>query len=153
MTADVSMTNFILRSIATATVSVALAAPLSTASAADDLAFRTPSDNIHCQVEEPFEPGGPTILRCDIMQRDNRPPPRPRDCEQDWGMAFYVMDRDEPGQLMCVGDTVRGNARVLEYGKMWRAAGFECVSQRDGLTCRNATGRGFKLSRKSQLLF
>ena len=134
-------------------VAAALAAAGAAAADPDNLAFRTPSNNIHCQTELPPEPGEATVLRCDVMQRDNPDPPRPSDCEYDWGMAFYVEDRDTPAQRMCAGDTTRGEAPVLGYGKTWRGAGFECVSQRDGLTCRNGTGHGFKLSRKSQQLF
>jgi len=150
------MLNFLFHSAGAAAAFLVVGAALAGGASAEPgggLAFRTPSNNIHCQAELPFSPGESTILRCDVMQRDNPDPPRPRDCEYDWGMAFYIEDRDVPAQRMCAGDSARHEGPVLGYGKTWRGAGFECVSQRDGLTCRNGTGHGFKLSRKSQQLF
>ncbi|CAN1723002.1 exported protein of unknown function [Hyphomicrobium sp. 1Nfss2.1] len=148
----VSMTNFFSYSIC---VAVAVSAVLGVACSADaeELAFRTPSNNIHCQVEPPFEAGQPTMLRCDVMQRDNADPPMPADCDADWGTAFYVTDRDEPGARMCAGDTVKGTAPVLQYGSTWSGADFECLSETSGLKCQNGSGHGFALSRRVQKLF
>jgi len=136
-------------------VSLAVGAALADACIAQEpgLAFRTPSNNIHCQADPPINPGEATVLRCDVMQRDNPDPPRPKDCEYDWGIAFYVEDRDAPAQRMCAGDTVKGEAPVLGYGETWSGLGFTCGSQRDGLTCRNGMGHGFTLSRRVQQLF
>jgi hypothetical protein len=36
---------------------------------------------------------------------------------------------------------------TLAYGRTWSARPFRCVSQRTGLTCRNARGHGLFLSR------
>jgi len=148
------MTNFISYSIwVAAAASAVLGVACSGPAGAEELAFRTPSNNIHCQVEPPFEAGEPTILRCDVMQRDSRDPPMPADCDADWGTAFYVTNRDEEGARMCAGDTVKGTAPVLQYGVTWRGAGFECLSETSGLTCHNGRGHGFSLSRSVQRLF
>lgn len=150
----VSMTNFFSYSICVvAAASAALGAACTGSARAEELAFRTPSNNIHCMVEPLFEPGDPPLLRCDVMQRDSADPPMPADCDADWGTAFFVMGRDEPGARMCAGDTVKGTAPVLQYGSTWRGAGFECLSETSGLTCHNGSGHGFSLSRRTQKIF
>jgi hypothetical protein len=40
--------------------------------------FKTPSNNIYCQLDE-------SVLRCDIKQTSGATPPRPRDCDLEWG--------------------------------------------------------------------
>lgn len=148
------MTNFFSYSICVAVAAFAvLGVVCSGPAGAEELAFRTPSNNIHCMVEPLLEPGDAPLLRCDVMQRDNADPPMPADCDADWGTAFYVTGRDEPGARMCAGDTVKGTAPVLPYGGRWRGAGFECLSETSGLTCHNGSGHGFSLSRRVQRLF
>ncbi len=56
--------------------------------------FKTPSSNIHCQF---FEIEGDKSLRCDIHEITNRPPPRPRDCDLEWGQAFEINAAAKPG--------------------------------------------------------
>jgi len=114
--------------------------------AAADEGFRTPSGNIMCY----YSSGE---LRCDVMQMTNRPPPRPSDCEQDWGSAFAVTTRSARGFRICAGDTVAGNYRTLGYGKAWRRDGISCSSAKTGLTCKNRRGAGFQLSRAKQRVF
>jgi hypothetical protein len=53
---------------------------LATPAAAQQDGFKTPSNNIFCIVEAPFEAGHDNDLRCDIMQMQTRPARRPRDC-------------------------------------------------------------------------
>jgi hypothetical protein len=59
-----------------------------TPAAAQVEGFKTPSNNIFCILEAPFEAGREGDLRCDIMQMRGRPPPRPRNCPLEWGDAF-----------------------------------------------------------------
>ena len=114
------------------------------------LGFKTPSGNIHCQIQD-FD-DSLTYLRCDILEIQGRMPPRPRDCEYDWGQAFALDKRR--AQRMCYSDTVMDKGlQTLPYGSTWRGAGFTCVSEPTGLTCSNRIGRGFYLSRASQRLF
>ena|SRR5262249_656033 len=113
------------------------------------LGFKTPSGNIHCQVQDW---DSSAYLRCDVLEIQGRVPPKPRGCEFDWGQAFSVNERR--AQRMCYSDTVMDERlQTLPYGSTWRRAGFTCVSEPRGLTCSNRSGHGFQLSRSSQRLF
>ncbi len=112
--------------------------------------LRTPSGNIHCQF---FSYDGQTTLRCDIAQIATRPP-RPADCDLEWGNAFEVSVRGSNAQRICYGDTViDASLPVLAYGGVWQHGGFTCTSEPSGLTCFNADRHGFALSKARQDLF
>ena len=110
-----------------------------------DNGFQSPSGNIHCQY---FDVDN--VLRCDLKQIANRPP-RPRDCDQDWGQAFEVFaGKNETGPI-CHGDTVMDDRLpVLGYGARWQRGDFVCHSERSGVSCLNSVGAGFDLSRSTQ---
>jgi hypothetical protein len=56
--------------------------------------------------------------------------------------------------LVCHGDTVDDpEAEVLDYGSTLTFGGITCTSAKAGMTCQNAAGHGFTLSRKLQSLF
>jgi hypothetical protein len=113
--------------------------------------FRSPSGNIHCQY---FAVDGDATIRCDLRQISNRPLPRPRDCDLDWGQAFEISGRANRGTPLCHGDTVQDNRLpVLPYGQHWQRAGLTCISEQNGVSCRNARGHGFTLSRAAQRVF
>lgn len=113
--------------------------------------FRTPSDNIHCLAGDW---GGTVELRCDIRSNAADIPPAPADCDLDWGNAFVVSAAGLPASRACVGDTVMDPAYpILHYGSKWEQHGFTCAVETDGVTCRNAHGNGFSLSKKSQKLY
>jgi hypothetical protein len=42
---------------------------------------------------------------------------------------------------------------VLPYGQSWQRAGLTCLSEQSGVSCRNARGHGFTLSRAAQRVF
>lgn len=135
------------------TASVPAAAP---EPAAKLVGFRTPSGNVHCAVDFTVEDQGPGIpvLRCDIRQISNRPPPRPRDCDLEWGQAFELRPDAAPATRLCYGDTVANEALpVLPYGRTWASHGYTCKSEQNGVTCVNAKGKGFELSRGLQRVF
>jgi hypothetical protein len=109
--------------------------------------FKSPSGNIHCQYFEPE-------LRCDIAQLSAPAPPRPRDCDLEWGQAFAVSAGSRSAVRLCYGDTVMDDRLpVLAYGSVWRRGGLTCTSEQTGVTCSNALGHGFSLSRAVQRLF
>ncbi len=115
--------------------------------------FRSPSGNIHCQF---FGAGGGTdaTIRCDLRQIANRPPPRPRDCDLEWGQAFVISARATRGTRLCYGDTVQDNRLpVLPYGRSFERGGLRCMSEQSGVSCRNVRGHGFSLSRGAQSVF
>lgn len=113
------------------------------------IGFLTPSKNIARQF---FTDNGQGVLRCDIMNMDARPR-RPADCELDWGHAFEMSAKGAASRI-CAGDTVMyPSLPVLAYGEIWQCGGFTCRSEQTGLTCFNATQRGFSLARGKQEVF
>ena len=118
--------------------------------------FRSPSNNIHCQFHGNHEGSddAAAAIRCDIMQISNRAPSRPRDCELDWGQAFEISRKAAAGARICHGDTVMDDRLpALPYGKTWQRHGLTCTSKQGGVTCVNAKGHGFDLSRGAQRVF
>ena len=113
--------------------------------------FRTPSDNIHCMLDN-LEATAIKV-RCDIREID-RTPPRPSSCDGDYGHAFAIAANGEQGERWCVGDTTYDPSHpVLEYGQVWQMKGFTCRSEQTGLTCFNSKQHGFMLSRSVQKVF
>jgi hypothetical protein len=113
--------------------------------------FRSPSGNIHCQA---FKLDDGASLRCDIRAMSNRPPPRPKNCDLEYGQAFEVTDKRVVAQRICHGDSVMDSSLPpLGYGATWQRYGFTCKSEPAGVTCSHATGHGFELSRGKQRVF
>ena len=65
--------------------------------------------------------------RCDIIDRDWSPPPRPADCEFDYGQGISLAP-GEPAQFVCAGDTAFGADEVLPYGDSITAGALRCES-------------------------
>ena len=118
---------------------------------ADVFNFATPSDNIHCTVG--LEPGSADI-ECTIFQRQGPDAyPRPADCQYSWGHVFILTDRGPP-QMACGPLPGKFPAQgVAPYGETGTFNLITCLSERTGLTCRNADGHGFFLSRRQQSVF
>jgi uncharacterized protein DUF6636 len=113
------------------------------------IGFQTPSGNIHCLYEQL---NSDEWLRCDMKQVQKRIPPVPRSCEDDWGQAFWVNKRR--AERLCHTDTVISDEwPTLACGATWRSGRFTSISTPIGLTCSNAAGHGFQLSRTSQRFF
>jgi hypothetical protein len=116
--------------------------------------FKTPSNNIFCVVEGDRDNDPIADLRCDMRQMSSAPLQKPEDCDFDWGDAFSIARDDNVGMRVCHSDTVMDDhLTILPYGALWRQGGFECKSEINGLTCVNAKGHGFMLSRAAQRLF
>ncbi len=121
------------------------AATAATGAAAGDSApqpsqryFKSPSGNIGCALDRRH-------ARCDINNYNYSPPPKPADCNFDWGPSMQVKKH---ARFICVSDTVAIGDRVLHYGKSLRVGNKKCTSRRSGMVCRNLrTGHGFRLSR------
>jgi hypothetical protein len=115
--------------------------------------LRTPSNNIVCTVQDPDD-NVVGELRCDT--RTFRPTKlrSPKDCHLGWGDAFSISENGGFGERICHGDTImHEGVMVLPYGETWQHRAFTCRSKASGLTCFNARGHGFSLSRSSQRLF
>ncbi len=108
--------------------------------------FVTPSGNVSCMVAA-------DLARCDIIDRDWSPPPRPADCEFDYGQGIAIAP-SEPAYFVCAGDTTFGVDEVLQYGDSMTAGAMRCESAESGVTCRDVeSGHGFAMSREAYRLF
>lgn len=112
-----------------------------------DLMFSSPSRNISCYLATAAESEGGDSVRCDVFENSWELPPRPADCDLDWGPGVTLGATGDP-QVVCAGDTVGQVPNVLPYGSSVRAGEITCTSERDGMTCRSAaSGHGFTVSR------
>lgn len=64
----------------------------------------------------------------------------------------FIVILGETGGPVSAGGGVDGGP-VLPYGSIWSRGAFSCQSQTNGITCENATGNGFFLSRDSYFEF
>lgn len=108
------------------------------------VSFRTPSGNIGCVGDTARADNS---VRCDIRTRTWSPPPRPRSCDLDWGQGLNLT-RTGRARYVCAGDTALNTGPKLAYGASRRIGAIVCVSRTSGLTCRNAAGHGFTMSRQ-----
>jgi hypothetical protein len=108
--------------------------------------FHSPSGNIGCALSK----GG---VRCDIREHSWPTPPKPADCDVDYGGGVAV-GRHGPAGYVCAGDTVLNAGGTLEYGDRISAGSIRCASKTKGMRCVNLdTGDGFFLSRAVVHLF
>jgi hypothetical protein len=121
------------------------------ARAQDQQGFKMPSNNTFCVLEQ--GDGGGVDLRCDLNQITDKGLPRPKGCPLSYGDAF-VINPTGAAIPLCHGDTVANpDLPPLAYGAVWRVNAFTCKSATTGVTCTNASGHGFSLSREAQKLF
>jgi hypothetical protein len=112
----------------------------------ESMSFTSPSGYVGCMID-------PTYVRCDISERTWSPPPRPADCEFDYGQGINMSTGEQPA-FNCVGDTVLGAGQPLTYGTSISKGNLTCDSAQAGITCRdNATGHGFTIAREAYQLF
>ena len=109
--------------------------------------FASPTGNILCGLDE--DTG---TVRCDIGERDWDAPPKPSDCELDWGSGLVL--GDEGVDFVCAGDAVGEPDRTLEYGESIRNGVIFCASAETGVTCEHVgTRHGFTLARAKYTVF
>lgn len=118
---------------------------------ADDLLFfRSPTGNISCLIAT----GEYAVARCDMRSLTPSFTAPPPGCDLDWGSTFEVTLSARKGALGCVGDSVIDpDAVELGYGQTISLGGFDCTSERSGMTCTNPAGHGFTVSKARQTLF
>jgi hypothetical protein len=108
--------------------------------------FIAPSGNVACMIDASW-------VRCDIIDRDWQPPPRPADCEFDYGQGITLNDGGL-AEFVCAGDTAFGPDQVLQYGESITVGPMHCDSTQSDVTCGNTvTGHGFSISRDAYQLF
>jgi hypothetical protein len=114
--------------------------------AADLVGFTSPSGNVGCIIDSAY-------VRCDIAERNWSPPPRPADCEFDYGQGISL-SRGEEAAFVCAGDTALGGGKPLDYGQSVSAGLMQCDSAESGVTCRDTkTGHGFTIAREAYRVF
>ncbi len=113
----------------------------------ESAAFVSPTGNIGCFIDK-------SAVRCDIGERDWKPPKPPADCQLDYGQGISLTAGGS-AELVCAGDTVLGSGgEELAYGQSISAGLLRCESAEDGISCRDIeTGRGFQISRESYEIF
>jgi hypothetical protein len=136
-------------------VALFLALGVGSASAKSSSAFfQTPSKNIGCIYVNPFAAGDKPYLRCDIGGGLHPLPPRPRNCDLDWGYGYAMSGPGGRATPFCAGDTAHDpRAPILQYGRTWKKGPFRCLSRSVGLRCANSVGHGFFLSRQHSYTF
>ncbi|MEA2974397.1 MAG: hypothetical protein QOG82_2855 [Actinomycetota bacterium] len=109
--------------------------------------FTSPTGNIGCYIS-------PESVRCDIGDRDWEPPPKPADCDLDYGQGIALAAGGSP-RIVCAGDTARARGTdPLPYGQSIQAGSMRCDSSESGMSCRDVeTGRGFTISREDYTFF
>ena len=110
--------------------------------------FKSPSGNIGCLING-------AGVRCDIRNHQWPTPPKPADCDVDYGGGVAVGKRDVPANFVCAGDTVLDpSAEVLPYGEKIKIKRFRCASKQKGMRCVNRDNKhGFFLSAQEVRLF
>lgn len=112
----------------------------------DFTGFISPTGNIACMIVM-------DLARCDIIDRDWSPPPRPADCEFDYGHGIEIIAGQSP-TFVCAGDTAFGAEDVLAYGDAITSGPLRCESAESGITCRDKdNGRGFTIGQQAYQLF
>jgi len=120
-------------------VIAALATSNSVGNADEDIAFSSPTRGIGCHFYAQH-------LRCDVAGELVPMPPRPADCDWDYGQGYYLKPRGR-ASIVCAGDTARGGNLIIPYGKTFARYGITCSSSIDGMRCTNADRHGFFISR------
>lgn len=118
--------------------------------AADGYGFMTPSGNIYCN-------GAVEVsdISCTIVERSDPPAqPRPGSCAGTWGHTFSLKASGQ-ATLSCDDAPPRRveYTDIAPYGVTAEFGDITCRSESTGLTCRNRSGHGFSLSRRTQKLF
>lgn len=125
---------------------------------AETVSFKSPTGNINC-IYSDFD-RRPEV-RCDISQFTPSfktvPPGTSNEviiCTPAKLRGFTVSPQDVEGKAFCPTDAaIDGGAMVLAYGQTFKRGGLICTSETSGVTCMNAAGHGFSLSRATQKVF
>lgn len=115
--------------------------------------FHSPSNNITCSLSA-------LEATCEINARSFASPPKPTDCQLDYGTMVSVA-LEGPASFVCHGDTgfvqatpfapnssIAGSGDVLNYGDEITNGVFVCSSSKKAMGCSTVAGEhGFTLSR------
>lgn len=103
--------------------------------------FQLPSGNIACAMTT-------DKVTCTIANKTFAPPPR-TDCKDDTGGHTVVLGAN--GVAVPCTDAARPGAEVptLNYGGKSTVGPYVCTSATNGVTCVDASGKGFRLAREA----
>jgi hypothetical protein len=108
--------------------------------------FHSPSGNIGCAL-------GGFGARCDVADHTWIAPPKPTNCDVDWG-GGVVVDKKGKAGWVCAGDTTLHQGNALTYGQSASQGRFKCTSKPNGMRCINKRSKhGFFVSRDTVRLF
>jgi hypothetical protein len=108
--------------------------------------FWSPTRNLHCFGSF----NGPRAdLRCEVYKHDWAAPAG--SCGPRRTAIFAMSGTGKPSPF-CPNDSVPQH-RTLRYGGTWKLGPFTCTMRRSGVTCKNARGRGWFLSRQQYQLY
>ena len=108
--------------------------------------FHSPSDNIGCSVDG-------RGVRCDVAEHSWVAPPKPKNCDLDWGGGVFVGRKGKAGYV-CAGDTTLHQGNALGYGQSIGQGRFKCKSKTSGVRCVNTKNKhGFFVSRDAVRTF
>lgn len=132
--------------------------------------FKTPSGNIICLSSVAMQNGKEDIpiIDCRISKVDQWAVREAQCSPAQWDRfnSFSIEHKAQRTRLSCNESNFneiiqeqkqfglfKNGLKILNYGETWTLGAVNCLSDRNGLTCRNKEGHGFFLSRKSQSLF
>ena len=84
-------------------------------------------------------------MRCFVANSTAKLPKQPATCDFDW--EDIGLNAAGKYYTVCAGDSVEGTYPVLAYGATWKRGVFTCTSAKSGVTCRNASRKGFRVSK------
>lgn len=99
--------------------------------------FVDPSGNIECVARFAEVSGDPSSLDCIVHSE-----------RKSWSLPAYG---GEPRRLKQWSNPYGRQLRELSHGERWSLV-INCVSEEQGITCRNGAGKGFFLSREMQMM-
>lgn len=106
--------------------------------------FQSPTGNIACHISE-------TGAACEIGRYQYTPPPRPANCDNEWGDRIGFDHGGGPAFFGCNMGTFLGDLPTQRYDTPLTAGPITCVIHAaSGVTCRDSkTGQYFRLSQQS----
>lgn len=143
VTTTIAATTTTVAVAASPTVATTAAPPPTAAPAAAD-AFQIPTGAVKCQLVSNLKPGSQSV-RCTAPGSTAKLPKRPATCDFDW--EDIAVSATGKSFTVCAGDSIEGNFPVLAYGARWKRGVFTCTSAKSGVTCRNPSRRGFRISK------
>ncbi len=143
----------IRRVVVTLGLAVALIGGAAPAALADHN-FETPSGNISCAYSTFYDADGDEVdaMGC-VLYDINLGSEADGLCDLDVSVVGFLVARTGRAGYGCLDPNEFEEAVVLPYGKSFRRGGITCTAAKSGLTCKNASRRGFKISRSAQRIF